>query len=113
MDWQQSEVKQSSQLLINSFANKHIGFEKNNGQFSSNILYRLGSSNANVDFFENKILFSLRKETCDFDPRDANNPLEFEYVNWEIELLNSHSFPKAIDLKTINKLNSIKIKLVS
>jgi gliding motility-associated-like protein len=66
-------------------------FEKNDGQFAEKFHYRYSSSNACVDFYEDKILFGLREATTEFDPRQIDNPVQFDYVTWGIKLVGANS----------------------
>ena len=61
-------------------------FEINTGQYSADLLYRFGSATANVDFYQDRLVFSLRKMTKGLDLTTPEGLPEFEYVNWEIHL---------------------------
>ena len=64
-------------------------FEINSGQFDADFKYRFTNSTGCVDFYKDKIAFSLRKVTRAFDPKKLEDPMLFEYVNWDIYLLGS------------------------
>lgn len=75
-------------------------FEKNDGQFKETFQYRYSNSNACVDFYEDKILFGLRRATTEFDPRQIDKPVKFDYVTWSINLNNAQTEtiePDALD----------------
>jgi len=65
-------------------------FERNNGQFEADFQYRFSSKSACVDFYRDKVLFSLRKVKRDFNPQKVDEPMLFEYVSWHIELSNTN-----------------------
>ena len=64
--------------------------KRNNGQFEADFQYRFSSKSACVDFYRDKVLFSLRKVKRDFNPQKVDEPMLFEYVSWHIELSNTN-----------------------
>lgn len=68
------------------FQNESATFEQNNGQYDAAFNYRFSNSNACVDFYEDRVEFSLRKVTQGFDPVDIEKQMKFEYVRWAIDL---------------------------
>ena len=75
--------------LSRQFSNKAGHFEINTGQYPEELKYRFGSPTANVDFFADKVIFSLRKESKAIDLTNPAGHSEYEYIAWEIELNSS------------------------
>lgn len=70
-------------------------FERNNGQYDANFSFRFSSQTACVDFYDQKVTFSLRTVKRAFNPRKAEEPIQFEYVTWQIGL-NANSGSKLV-----------------
>ncbi|MFY0643365.1 MAG: gliding motility-associated C-terminal domain-containing protein [Bacteroidia bacterium] len=89
--FQKEKQKKAIQDKISQrqFANVSA-FEINSGQYAAELLYRFGSATANVDFYQDRMVFSLRKMTKGLELTTPEGLPEFEYVSWEIQL-NSQS----------------------
>lgn len=66
-------------------------FEINTGQFQGELLYRFGNAHANVDFFKDRVEFSLRKMINTLDPMNPEWRPEFDYTKWSISFEASSS----------------------
>lgn len=71
--------------LSDHFTRAEAVFEINTGQYESEFSYRYGSPTANVDFYTEKVVFSLRRQTKNIDLSKPDGFAEFEYVSWEID----------------------------
>ncbi|MCB9250899.1 MAG: gliding motility-associated C-terminal domain-containing protein [Flavobacteriales bacterium] len=71
-------------------------FKKNNGQWESDVQYKLLSGQTSVLFFKNKIQFGLRK-ALDRPPTSKEHPDNLAFSIWELEFSHSsvHSTIKA------------------
>ncbi len=89
--------------------NEDVQFEKNEGQYTGEFEYRYSGQNACVDFYPNKVVFSLRKLSKAFDAsKMIEEPVEFDYIVWEIDLNSSASIiPDALTIpQSINYFNA-------
>ncbi len=100
-----SQKEKISQQLEANIASSHALFERNDGQYEGDFEYRFSSNSACVDFYTNKIFFSIRKVKRDFNPKKLEEPMLFEYVSWEIELLNS----KATNIQNVGNLKTLNV----
>ncbi len=101
-----SKKDQIQENLSRQFAGKVILFEKNNGQYDADFTYRFSNPNACVDFYDNSIVFSIRKVTRNHNPKNIEEPISFEYLSWSINLKNSNNTkPFSENLQSINNIN--------
>ena len=84
-----NKKEQVTHFLNSDHTLQQTSFEFNKGQFESNFNYRYSNSQACVDFYSEKIVFSLRKVTKKFNPQKIDEPMEFEYISWHIDILDS------------------------
>ena len=96
--------------LKGQFASSETLFEKNNGQYKADFTYRYNNPNACVDFYDNRIVFSLRKLTREHNPHVIEESMQFDYVVWEIQLEESQSTEiTSLNLHTITNVNYFDI----
>ncbi|NNJ55519.1 MAG: hypothetical protein HKP14_05285, partial [Bacteroidia bacterium] len=92
--------------LKGQFASSSTLFEKNNGQYDAAFSYRYNNPNACVDFYDDRIVFSLRKLTRPHNPQKIEESMQFDYVVWEIQLAEAQ-------FSSITSLNLHEIKNVN
>jgi gliding motility-associated-like protein len=103
-DVELSSKKDQIQKNLLSQLGSDILFEKNDGQYEGDFDYRYNGSNACVDFYEDKVVFSLRKVVKKFDPQKLDEPMKFDFVVWEIDL-NSNENTKILGNKVSQPQN--------
>ena len=99
----QEEIKT---LIAENFGRSNTYFEKNDGQFNDDFVYRFSNAIACVDFYNNRVVFGLRKASNEFNPKQLEDPLKFDYCVWEIGLENSNKVkPSSDQLNYIQGVN--------
>lgn len=97
-----NEKDKVSEQLNAKLSAKHGHFELNGGQYEENFRYRFSNHNATIDFYENKIVFGLRKVTRAFNPEKLDEPIQFDYIVWQIDLNASTPVLPTTDLEASN-----------
>lgn len=78
--------KAEIQTQLNGLLESSSLFEINDGQIQGDVKYRFSSVHANVDFYDNKVVFALRKMTKEHDFSTPDGFAEFDHTSWTLEL---------------------------
>lgn len=93
-----------SQQLNERIAAANSFFEYNQGQFEGDLQYRFSNHNATVDFYNDKVVFGLRKVNKEFNPRQPEEHITFDYAAWEIDL-NAHNTVNVVPVNALVETN--------